>query len=67
MTTYKYKNKTYQILIIDEWDRCRQREKQILRDFKYCEKINDWGTIKNRITNGVKWGWLIEINSPNKN
>ena len=67
MTTYKYKNKTYQILIIDEWDRCKQREKQILRDFKYCEKINDWGTIKNRITNGVKWGWLTEINSPNKN
>ena len=67
MTTYKYKNKTYQILITDEWDRCKQREKQILRDFKYSEKINDWGTIKNRITNGVKWGWLTEINSPNKN
>tara|TARA_Y100000389_G_C17439438_1_gene507653 strand:+ start:443 stop:646 length:204 start_codon:yes stop_codon:yes gene_type:complete len=67
MTTYKYKNKIYQILITDEWDRCKQREKQILRDFKYCEKINDWGTIKNRITNGVKWGWLTEINSPNKN
>ena len=67
MTTYKYKNKTYQILITDEWDRCKQREKQILRDFKYCEKINDWGTIKNSITNGVKWGWLTEINSPNKN
>jgi hypothetical protein len=67
MTTYKYKNKTYQILITDEWDRCRQREKQILKDFKYCEKINDWSTIKNRITNGTKWGWLIEVNPPNKN
>ena len=27
----------------------------------YCEKIGDWSTIKNRITNGIKWGWLIEI------
>ena len=42
-------------------------KKQILRDFQYCEKTGDWGTIKNRMTNGIKWGWLIEINSPNKN
>ena len=67
MTTYTYKNKTYQILITDEWDRCRQREKQILKDFQYCEETGDWGTIKNRMTNGIKWGWLIETTSPNKN
>ena len=51
------------IIITDEWDRCRQREEQTLRDFKYCEKIGDWGTIKNRMTNGIKWGWLIKVKS----
>ena len=61
MTTYKYKNKTYQILITDEWDRCRQREEQILKDFKYCEQTHDYITIKNRMRNGIKWGWLVEI------
>ena len=63
MTTYTYKNITYQIIITDEWDRCREREEQRLTDFKYCEKIGDWGTIKNRMTNGIKWGWLIKVKS----
>lgn len=61
MVIYTHKNKTYQILIVDEGDRCRQREEQILRDFHHCEKVGDWGTIKNRMTNGLKWGWLIEL------
>ena len=61
MTTYTYKNITYQIVIKDEWDRCRQREEQILKDFKYCEQTHDYITIKNRMRNGIKWGWLIEI------
>jgi uncharacterized protein YrzB (UPF0473 family) len=63
MVIYKHKNKTYQIVIKDE----EGREEQILRDFKHCEQTNDYLTIKNRITNGTKWGWLIEINPPNKN
>jgi hypothetical protein len=61
MTTYTYKNITYQIVIKDEWDRCRQREEQILKDFKYCEQTHDYITIKNRMRNGIKWGWLVEI------
>jgi|TARA_B110000977_G_scaffold147422_1_gene186819 hypothetical protein len=61
MTTYTYKNITYQIVITDEWDRCRQREEQILKDFQHCEKTGDFLTIKNRMTNGIKWGWLIKI------
>ena len=64
MVIYKHKNKTYQIVIKDEWDRCREREEQILKDFKYCEQTHDYITIKNRITNGTKWGWLIEVNPP---
>ena len=61
MVTYKYKGKTYQIVVTDEGDRCRQREEQILKDFEYCEQTHDYTTIKNRMTNGIKWGWLIEI------
>ena len=61
MTTYEYRGKKYQIIITDEGDRCRQREEQILKDFKYCEKTQDYVTTKNRMTNGIKWGWLIEI------
>ena len=61
MTTYTYQNITYQIVIKDEWDCCRQREEQILKDFKYCEQTHDYITIKNRMTNGIKWGWLVEI------
>ena len=37
------------------------RGEQILRDFQYCESKGDWKTIKNRITNGLMWGWLTEI------
>ena len=35
--------------------------KDLLRDFKYCLEVNDYQTIKNRITNGLMWGWLKEI------
>lgn len=61
MTTYEYKGKKYQIIITDEGDRCRQREEQILKDFKYCEQTHDYNTINNRMTNGIKWKWLVEI------
>jgi len=61
MTTYKYGGVTYQIVIKDEWNLNIQRQEQILSDFKYCEEIQDYSTIKNRVTNGIKWGWLIKI------
>ena len=64
MTTYTHKNITYQIVIKDEWDKNTQREEQILKDFKHCEQTHDYLTIKNRMTNGIKWGWLIEIKTP---
>ena len=63
MVTYNYKNKQYQITIQDEGDFSRQREEQILSDFKFCEKNSDYLTINNRMTNGLKWGWLKEINN----
>ena len=61
MIKYSFEGKNYKIVITDEWDGNEQRAEQILRDFKYCESIFDWGTIKNRIINGTTLGWLIEI------
>lgn len=61
MTKYVYKNKTYQIEITDEGRFNQQREEQILNDFKLCEAKGDWLTINNRVTNGLKWGWIKEI------
>ena len=52
--TYTYKGKKYEIL--------GGRKEILLSDFKYCESIGDWRTIQNRITNGIMFGWLKEIN-----
>jgi hypothetical protein len=58
---YTYKGKSYEILsqITDKDD--EGRANQLLRDFLHCESVGDWGTIKNRIINGVMWGWLKEV------
>ena len=58
---YTYKGKSYEILsqITDNDD--KGRANQILTDFLHCESVGDWGTIKNRITNGTMWGWLKEV------
>ena len=52
---YTFGGKTYEI--IEE----PKRGEQLLRDFKHCEETKDWITIKNRITNGLMWGWLKEV------
>lgn len=61
MIQYRFEGKTYNIVITDEGDRNEHRAQQIYDDFKYCESIGDWQTIKNRIQNGVHWGWMVEI------
>jgi hypothetical protein len=33
----------------------------LLSDFEYCKEVGDYQTIKNRITNGLCWGWIKEI------
>ena len=59
---YTYRGKRYEILSqITNRDGDTLRAEQLLRDFLHCEEVRDWGTIKNRITNGLKWGWLKEI------
>ena len=59
--TFIYRGKKYQILseVTDVND--VGRAEQLLIDFQWCERIGDWDTIGNRITNGLKWGWLKEI------
>ena len=61
MVKYKFEGKTYKIVITDEGDMNQNREQQLYDDFKYCESIFDWQTIQNRIRNGIKYGWLIEM------
>lgn len=50
---YTFRGKTYEII--------GDRKEQLLRDFEYCEEIKDYGTISNRIINGLKWNWLREL------
>ena len=58
---YTYKGKRYEILSqITNKDGDTLRAEQLLRDFLHCEEVGDWGTIKNRITNGLMWRWLKE-------
>ena len=52
---YTFGGKRYEI--IEE----PQRANQLLRDFLHCEETKDWITIKNRITNGLMFGWLKEV------
>lgn len=58
---YTYRGKSYEILSdITNKDGDDLRAEQLLRDFLHCESVGDWGTISNRITNGLMWGWLKE-------
>jgi hypothetical protein len=58
---YTYKGTQYEIVRKETDKDDEGRADQILIDFLHCEKKGDWGTIKNRITNGLMWGWLKEI------
>ena len=61
---YTHKGKRYRILThITDREGDRGRGEQLLRDFLHCEEVGDWETVKNRITNGLKWGWLLELTS----
>ena len=59
---YTYRGKRYQILSsVTNRDGDTNRDEQILSDFIYCEEKRDWDTITHRISNGLKWGWINEI------
>ena len=44
---FQFKGKTYECIGLD-------KEFQIIQ-FKYCIEVYDWITLKNRITNQLKW------------
>ena len=57
---FVYRGKEYKIQSNDG------RDEIILNDFEWCVRNKDWDTIGNRITNGLKWGWLKEIEEDGK-
>ena len=64
---YEFGGKSYEILREEvESPSQPNRAEGLLRDFLHCESIGDWGTISNRITNGLLWGWLKEIEGDEK-
>ena len=60
MKIYTFRGKKYKI-VEDKFKDDPYRPAQLIHDFKHCEKTGDWLTITNRITNGVMWGWLKEL------
>ena len=63
VVTFKFKGKEYQIVPEESkvlTEPVRPAE-SLLRDFEYCKEVGDYQTIKNRITNGLRWGWIKEL------
>jgi hypothetical protein len=63
--TYTFKGITYE-LVDDKRDKRVGWKEQVIRDFLHCEETKDWVTIKNRISNGLMWGWLKEVEEKNE-
>ena len=53
---YEYRQVKYEVIGEDDSDSLR-----LVNDFKHCESIGDYITIKNRITGGLMWGWLKQL------
>ena len=68
MVTLRFKNKEYHIVPEQSTVMCPpyRSADAILTDFEYCKKIGDYQTIKNRITNGLHWGWIVEVTNNKK-
>jgi len=60
MHRYTFRGITYELLDDGRDERPNWKE-QVIRDFLHCEEKRDWITIKNRIDNGLIWGWLKEV------
>ena len=57
---FKFKGKTYEITPNGTNLRAKEKE-MLLSDFQYCFEIGDYNTIKNRIANGLIYGWIKEV------
>ena len=58
---FKFRGKTYQLT--DKWEEtCLNDSKEVqLQQFKYLQSIGDYETMKNRIINQIKFGYLEEV------
>ena len=50
---YEYRQVKYEVIGEDD-----DMSLRLVNDFKHCESVGDYTTIKNRIAGGLKWGWL---------
>jgi hypothetical protein len=59
--TFRFRGKSYQLT--DKWeeDSVNNSKGFQLKQFKYLEEIHDYDTIKNRISNQIKFGYLKEL------
>lgn len=59
--TFKFRGKTYQLT--DKWEEtCINDSKEFqMQQFQYLNKIGDYLTMKNRIINQIKFGYLKQI------
>lgn len=53
---YEYRQVKYEVIGEDD-----DMSLRLVNDFKHCESIGDYQTIKNRITGGLMWGWLKQM------
>ena len=63
VVTFKFKGKEYKIVPEECEVTCPpyRAAADLLADFEHCMKVQDYQTIKNRITGGLHWGWLKEL------
>lgn len=53
---YEYRQVKYEVIGEDD-----DMSLRLVNDFKHCESVGDFITIKNRIAGGLKWGWVKVI------
>ena len=59
--TFKFRGKIYKLT--DKWEEtCINDSKEFqMKQFEYLDKVRDYLTMKNRIINQIKFGYLEEI------
>jgi len=62
MKSFNYKGLKYQLVESHFSDELPNTTSQFqYEQLMYCIEIQDFDTLSNRIINGLKWGWLINI------
>jgi hypothetical protein len=56
----QYRGKYYTIEDNSDDEESIQTNEWIKQQIEYAMKIGDWVTVDNRISNGLRWGWIKE-------